>query len=120
LLDVWIDALVNASVVFGMGINVRAHGFEPGVLLGGVGATGVMASTFAVKYWPPGSARSAGRALPLVLDMLADRLGFHLTLGAFVMLLALAPGHLPILMVIVALGAHAYWLARAAASRPLM
>jgi phosphatidylglycerophosphate synthase len=99
LLDVWVDAVVNAAVVFGMGINVRAHGFAPGALLGLVGATGVMASTFAVKHWPPGSARSAGRALPLILDMLADRLGFHLTLGAYVLLLARAPERLPIVMV---------------------
>jgi phosphatidylglycerophosphate synthase len=34
LLDVWVDAVVNAAVVFGMGINVRAHGFAPGALLG--------------------------------------------------------------------------------------
>jgi phosphatidylglycerophosphate synthase len=118
LLDVWIDALVNAGVVLGMGVNARARGFAPGLLLGAVGATGVMASTFAVKYWPPGGVRRAGRALRLVLDMLADRLGFHLTLGMFVLLLALAPEDLPILMIVVALGAHAYWLARAAVSRP--
>jgi phosphatidylglycerophosphate synthase len=120
LLDVWIDAIVNAGVVLGMGINARGHGFEPGVSFGFVGATGVMASTFAVKYWTPGSSRRASRALRVVLDMLADRLGFHLTLSAFVVLLALAPGSLPILMVVVALGSHAYWLARAALSRPLV
>jgi hypothetical protein len=77
-----------------------------------------MASTFAVKYWPPGGVRRAGRTHRLVLDMLADRLGFHITLGMFVLLLALAPEDLPILMIVVALGAHAYWLARAAVSRP--
>ena len=38
LLDVWVDAVVNAAVVFGMGINVRAHGFAPGALLGLIGA----------------------------------------------------------------------------------
>jgi phosphatidylglycerophosphate synthase len=119
LLDVWVDAVVNAAVVFGMGINVRAHGFAPGALLGLIGATGVMASTFSVKHWPPGSARSAGRTVPLILDMLADRLGFHLTLGAYVLLLARAPERLPIVMVVVALGSHAYWVARAAASRSL-
>ena len=120
LLDVWLDAIVNAAVVFGMGINVRGHGFATGALLGSVGATGVMASTFAVKHWPPGSIRSAGRALHFGLDMLADRLAFHLTIGAFVLLLALAPERLPMVMVVVALGSHAYWIARAAASRPLV
>jgi len=119
LLDVWIDAIVNAAVVFGMGINARGHGFGPGVSFGFVGATGVLASTFAVKYWPPRSLSIGSRAFCLVLDMLADRLGFHLTIAAFVVVLALAPGSLPILMVVVALGSHAYWLARAVLSRPL-
>jgi phosphatidylglycerophosphate synthase len=118
LLDVWIDALVNAAVVFGMGTNARAHGFAPGLLFGILGATGVMASTFAVKYWPPGAGTGAGRTSRVVLDTLADRLGFHLTIGAFVVLLALAPAHLPIVMIVVAFGAHAYWVARAVVSRP--
>jgi phosphatidylglycerophosphate synthase len=120
LLDVSIDAIVNAGAVFAMGINARGHGFGPGVSVGFVAATGVMASTFAVKYWPPNSTKTANRALRLVLDMLADRLGFHLTLSAFVVLLVIAPGHLPILMMVVAIGSHAYWLARATLSRPLV
>jgi hypothetical protein len=53
-----------------------------------------------------------GPGIAGVLDALSNRDGFYVMLLAFVALRAWAPALLPVLMVVVALGAHAFWLAR--------
>jgi len=58
------------------------------------------------------SPRSAGGGLGGFLDALGSRDGFYGMLIGFILALAFAPSVLPFLMIIVAVGAHAYWVTR--------
>ena len=109
-LDIAVDTLVHAAMVVAMGLTAeRAAG--GGALLGLAGAIGVIASAAVAKLWPTtGAADSIGTAL----ENLGSRDGFYAMLLLFIAALALTPRALPWLMIIVALGSHAYWLARAA------
>ena len=82
-----------------------------GTLLGVVGALGVVASAAVAKVWPAtGGVDNVGAAL----ERLGARDGFYAMLLLFIATRALAPGALPALMIVVALGSQAYWLTRAA------
>ena len=60
------------------------------------------------------SPRSAG-GVGGVLNALGSRDGFYAMLALFILLaLSFAPTLLPVLMLVVAAGSHAYWLARLA------
>jgi phosphatidylglycerophosphate synthase len=109
-LDILVDTLVHATMVVAMGVTAErlAGG---GVLLGLVGALGVVASAAVAKVWPAtGAADNVGAAL----ENLGSRDGFYAMLLLFIAARAVAPGALPSLMIVVALGSQAYWLARAA------
>jgi phosphatidylglycerophosphate synthase len=117
VLDVLVDTTVGALVVLAIGVSAAATGFAPGIALGLVGSAGVAASTFAIKRWPPVAAPSrAGGPVRAVVDALGDRLVFYLTLLGAVLLLALAPAGLGILVAVIGVGTHAYWIARAVVS----
>jgi hypothetical protein len=81
-----------------------------GAGLGAVAAAGMVASAFVAKWWPPRGAAGMGGAV----ENLGSRDGFYALLLVFIALRAGWPAALPALMVVVALGAHAYWIARAA------
>jgi hypothetical protein len=51
-----------------------------------------------------------------LLDRLTSRDGFYAMIVIFIVLRLVAPAWLPALMIVVAVGTHAYWLARAALS----
>lgn len=110
-LDVGGDTLVHAALVLAMGVTCdRETG--AGATWGIVAAAGVLASAWAQKTSPPAANRLAS-----VFDALGTRDGFYLMLFAFVLGLAFWPAGLPMLMVIVAIGTHAYWLGSAIARR---
>jgi phosphatidylglycerophosphate synthase len=109
-LDILVDTLVHATMVIAMGLAAEriAGG---GSLLGVVGALGVVASAAVAKVWPAtGGVDNVGAAL----EKLGSRDGFYAMLLLFIAARALAPGALPSLMIVVALGSQAYWLTRAA------
>jgi hypothetical protein len=81
-----------------------------GAALGVAGALGVIASAAVAKLWPASGARGG---IGSALEDLGSRDGFYAMLVLFILARAAAPAALPVLMVVVALGAHAYWLARA-------
>ena len=109
-LDIGVDTVVHSTMVVGMGLtSERIAG--GGALLGLVGAVGVIASAAVAKVWPATGA--AGRVAG-ALENLGSRDGFYAMLILFIMARAVAPTTLPSLMIIVALGSQAYWLARAA------
>ena len=101
-LDVIADNLVHALVVLAMGVSAQAA-VGAGVWLGVLGAVGILASAAVAKWWP-----DAGGALA---DM-GSRDGFYVMLVLFIAARELLPAALPWLMVLVALGSHAYWVAR--------
>jgi phosphatidylglycerophosphate synthase len=109
-LDILVDTIVHASLVIAMGVTAQTVAGS-GVTLGVTGALGVVASAAVAKVWPVSSTTGGvGGALA----NLGSRDGFYAMLVLFIAARALAPAALPSLMVVVALGAHAYWVARAA------
>lgn len=104
-LDILVDTVVHAALVVAMGVTAQAVA-GGGALLGPVGALGIVLSAVAARAWPG----AADTAIGGVLHDLGSRDGFYAMLVAFVVTRAAAPAALPLLMVVVALGAHAYWL----------
>jgi phosphatidylglycerophosphate synthase len=109
-LDIVVDTIVHAALVIAMGMTAQAVA-GGGAGLGLAGAFGIIASAVVAKLWPvAGDTGGVGGAL----QSLGSRDGFYAMLALFIVARALAPAALPLLMIVIALGAHAYWLARAA------
>jgi phosphatidylglycerophosphate synthase len=108
-LDILVDTVVHAALVIAMGITAQAVA-GGGMALAVTGALGVIASAGVAKLWP---VTSAAGGLGGALANLGSRDGFYAMLVLFIAARALAPSALPLLMIVVALGTHAYWLARA-------
>jgi hypothetical protein len=90
--------------VVALGVTTETAAGGGGGWLGVVGAIGIVASAAVAKVWP----------IDGVLHSLGSRDGFYAMLLLFIGARAAAPGALPALMVVIALGAHAYWIARGA------
>jgi len=91
-----VDTVVHASAALGMGTAAnRAAG--SGLGLGIAAAVSFALSARAVKT------RARSEPAPAVLVRLGNRDGFYA-------LLVLAPAGLPALLLVAALGSHAYWL----------
>ncbi|MBI2218203.1 MAG: CDP-alcohol phosphatidyltransferase family protein [Candidatus Rokubacteria bacterium] len=104
-LDVTADTVVHTLVVGAMGVAAqRAAG--GGLVAGLVGGAGVIGSAWFVKTSPAAPETTNG-----LLDALANRDGFYAMLVLFVVSLAALPSALPVLMLVVAAGTNAYWLA---------
>ncbi|HEX6211229.1 MAG TPA: CDP-alcohol phosphatidyltransferase family protein [Methylomirabilota bacterium] len=111
-LDITVDTVVHAALVLALGVaadRVTGLGLSAGV----VAAVGVVASATVAKRWPPAPPTARERGL---LDPLTSRDGFYLMLVVFIAVRLVVPAWLPALMFVVAVGTHAYWLARAALS----
>ena len=103
-LDICGDTLVHVALVVAMGITCdRVTG--RGAAWGLIGALGVLGSAWAMKTSPPTVDRVAG-----FFDALGTRDGFYAMLVMFVLGLAGWPAALPALMIVVAVGTHAYWV----------
>lgn len=111
-LDITVDTVVHAALVLALGVAAtRVSGV--GLVAGVIAAAGVVASGAVGKLWPPAPATASERGL---LDPLTSRDGFYAMLLLFLALRLMAPAWLPWLMLVVAIGTHAYWLARVALS----
>ena len=109
-LDVTVDTVVHTALVLALGqaaLRVAGAGLAAGI----AGAAGVVASAIVGKQWPPAPTTATNRGL---LDALTSRDGFYAMLLLFIALRVAAPTLLPALMVVVAIGTHAYWAARLA------
>jgi phosphatidylglycerophosphate synthase len=109
-LDVGADTVVHTSLVIAMGVSAGIA-TSMGPPLGAVAGMGVIASAAVAKIWPPAGDTDA---VGTVLDALSSRDGFYAMLLLFIAALALYPAALLPLMIVVAAGSHAYWLARLA------
>jgi phosphatidylglycerophosphate synthase len=107
-LDIATDTLVHIALVLALGVAATRVG-DGGLVAGGVAAIGVVASAVVGKRWPPASPAGAERGL---LDALTSRDGFYGMLALFLGLRLVAPSLLPAFMAVVAVGTHAYWIAR--------
>jgi phosphatidylglycerophosphate synthase len=114
-LDIVIDTVVHTALVLALGV-AASRVTEAGLGAGVVAAAGVVASAVIGKLRPPAPASATPRGF---LDALTSRDGFYAMLVTFIVVRLAAPAWLPALMLVVAVGTHAYWLARAAlAIRP--
>lgn len=107
-LDLAGDTLVHAVLVLAMGVAAQriAGG---GAAAGVIGAGGIVASAWAAKMSPPAPGSLGG-----MLTALGNRDGYYAMLVLFVLGVTALPSALPLLMLIVAVGSHAYWLGRLA------
>jgi hypothetical protein len=111
-LDIAVDTAVHTALVVALGVAAdRVTG--GGLAAGAVAAAGVIGSAVVGKLWPPAPPTAGQRGL---LDSLTSRDGFYAMLVIFIALRLLQPALLPFLMLAIAVGTHAYWLARAAVS----
>ena len=106
-LDVTSDTVIHALLVLAMGVTAQARAGRAGIGLGALAASGVVVSAMVAKTSP----RSAG-GVGGFLNALGSRDGFYAMLVLFILALTLTPAILPILMLVVAAGSHAYWLTR--------
>lgn len=100
-LDMASDTVIHALVVLAMGMTAGSVG------LAVLAAVGVVVSAVLAKTSP----RSAG-GVGGVLDAVGSRDGFYGMLVAYVLALTVFPAGLPLLMIVVTAGSHAYWLTR--------
>jgi phosphatidylglycerophosphate synthase len=107
-LDITSDTVIHALLVLAMGVTAQPRAGRVGIGLGVLAASGVVVSAIVAKTSP----RSAGGGVGGILDALGNRDGFYAMLVVFILVLALAPTGLPILILVVAAGSHAYWLTR--------
>jgi hypothetical protein len=107
-LDIAVDTAVHTALVLALGMAAAAATGGGGAA-GVVGALGVVASALVGKVWPPARPTATPRGF---LDALTSRDGFYAMLLVFIFLRVVAPSWLPGLMIVVAVGSHAYWLAR--------
>jgi phosphatidylglycerophosphate synthase len=109
-LDVATDTIIHGLLVLAMGVTAQQVAGHGAGGLGVLAAIGVVVSAMVAKTSP----KSVGVGVGSVLDALGNRDGFYGMLIAFILALAFAPPLLPLLMVVVAAGSHAYWLTRLA------
>jgi phosphatidylglycerophosphate synthase len=109
-LDVTSDTVIHALLVVAMGATAQAMAGRAGIGLGALAASGVVVSAMIAKT----SLRSTAGGVGGFLSALGNRDGFYAMLVIFILALTFASALLPILMIIVAAGSHAYWLTRLA------
>jgi len=107
-LDIVVDTVIHAGVVLALGATSAAVTGQ-GIGLGIAAALGIVASAVVMKIWP-------GLAMPdrlgAAIAGVGNRDGFYAMLIGFILVHALRPDALPWLMILVAAGAHAYWVGR--------
>jgi len=109
-LDVTSDTVIHALLVLAMGVTAQARAGRAGIGLGALAASGVVVSAMIAKTSP----RTAAGGVGGLLEALGNRDGFYAMLLIFILALTFAPALLPILMIVVTAGTHAYWLTRLA------
>jgi phosphatidylglycerophosphate synthase len=109
-LDVVSDTVIHGLLVLAMGASAQQTAGHAAGGLGVLAAIGVVVSAMLSKTSP----RSASSGLGRFLDALGSRDGFYGMLIVYILALAFAPWVLPFLMIVVAVGSHAYWVTRLA------
>jgi len=107
-LDIGTDTVIHAGVVFALGATSAAVSGR-GAGLGLVGALGIVASAAVMKRWP---AVAMPDRFGTSIAQLGSRDGFYAMVLGFTLAMTAAPAALPVLMVVIAAGSHAYWVSR--------
>jgi phosphatidylglycerophosphate synthase len=105
-LDASVDTVVHVLGALAMGLaSARVGG--TGLFFGVLAALGFAASALVAKTSPR---PIAGHGLARAVTAVGTRDGFYLLLLLFILTLGLAPASLPWLVLVAAIGSHAYWL----------
>lgn len=107
-LDFSVDTLIHALLVLGMGFTARAAGGSFAIAAGGAAAFGVLMSASFARLLSTEANPEEG--LGRFLRGLGNRDLFYLILVLFIGSLWIAPGFLPFLVGVLAVGSQAYWL----------
>lgn len=107
-LDVVVDTIIHVLVVIALGNTAQQAAGGGAALAGYVAALGFVASALMTQTSPPPATGGIG----WILSALSNRDGFYAMLVLFIASLAVLPSALPLLMLVVAAGSHAFWLGR--------
>ena len=107
-LDVIADTTIHALLLVALGVTAQrvAGG---GAIAGVVAALGAAGSAVLAQ-----SPSTAAGGVGATLDALSNRDGFYVMLVTFILALSFLPAALPVYMIFVAAGCHAFWLSRLA------
>jgi phosphatidylglycerophosphate synthase len=105
--DVVVDTIIHALLVIAIGTTAQQVAGGGAAVIGYVAALGVVASALMTRTSPP-----ATGSMGSLLNALGNRDGFYAMLALFIAGLAVLPAALPMLMLVVAAGSHAFWLGR--------
>jgi phosphatidylglycerophosphate synthase len=108
-LDFSSDTTIHALLVLAMGITASREGGPLLVAAGGLGAFGVVMSALFARLLP--EAPRPEERVSTVLKGLGTRDLFYIVLAAFILGVWQAPGLLPVLVTLLAVGSQGYWLA---------
>ncbi|MGH7277192.1 MAG: CDP-alcohol phosphatidyltransferase family protein, partial [Candidatus Rokuibacteriota bacterium] len=108
ILDVAVDTVVHTVLVLAMGVAAQRIAGGGSALLGVAAAAGIAGSAVVTQRWPVTAPGAAGR----LLARIGTRDLYYAMLLAFIAARATVPPALPGLMLLIALGAHAYWVGR--------
>jgi phosphatidylglycerophosphate synthase len=105
-LDASVDTIVHVLGALAMGLAAERVG-GTGVFLGVVAALGFAVSALVAKTSPR---PIAGHGVTRAITAMGTRDGYYLLLLLFILILWLAPASLPVLVLVAAVGSHAYWV----------
>ena len=105
-LDASVDTIVHVLGAVAMGL-AAARVERAGLFLGVLAALGFAASALVAKTSPR---PIPGHGLTRAISAIGTRDGFYLLLLLFILALGLAPAELALLVLVAAIGSHAYWL----------
>jgi phosphatidylglycerophosphate synthase len=104
-LDASVDTVVHVLGALALGLAAERVGGR-GLLLGALAALGFVACALVAKTSPR---PIPGHGLMGAVSAIGTRDGFYLLLLLFILVIGVAPAGLPWLVLVAALGSHAYW-----------
>jgi phosphatidylglycerophosphate synthase len=108
-LDFLVDVTMHAAAALAMGVTASRVDGGRSALVGLVAAAGVVLSAVCARWLSaPRPARNG--TIAAILRELGTRDGFYLVLVAFVLARIFAPGLLPVLVALLAIGSQGFWL----------
>jgi phosphatidylglycerophosphate synthase len=105
-LDASVDTVIHVLGALALGL-AAARGGGRGLFVGVLAALGFAASALVAKTSPR---PIAGQGLPRAISAVGTRDGYYLLLVLFILALGVAPASLPLLVIVAAIGSHAYWI----------
>ena len=105
-LDASVDTVVHVLGALALGL-AAARISGTGLFLGVLAALGFAASALVAKTSPR---PIPGPGLTRAISAIGTRDGFYLLLLLFILILGLSPAGLPLLVLVAAIGSHAYWV----------